>query len=309
MTQLNRINYYNIVAMLASACLAVIIPFELVLLSYAILGPAHYLTEISWLKGKQFFTLKKYDYLIIVAILIVALVFRFSYANILFYTFGLSLLLLLIKGNIKRMLAAIILIIAGYFLLSHNIPRTIFGLYMPTLIHVYVFTGAFLLLGALKNKNVSGYISFFTFLICPLLLCTLFTAWHRTPIDWGVINYGSFTRLNTTTLRIQAVNIYTNGASILLTRVIAFAYTYHYLNWFSKTPIINWHRISLTRAVIIGLMWAASVTLYFYNYRIGYKWLFLLSLLHVVLEFPLNHRSFMGIGKELKNRLSLITAK
>jgi hypothetical protein len=309
MTQLNRINYYNIIAMLASACLAVIIPFELVLLSYAILGPAHYLTEISWLKGRQFFTLKKYDYLIIVAVLIVALVFRLPYANLLFYTFGLSFLLLLIKGNINRILAAIILIIAGYFLLSHNIPRTIFGLYMPTLIHVYLFTGAFLLYGALKSKNVSGYIAFFVFLICPLLLCTLFTAWYNTTTDWAVANYGPFTHLNTTTLRNQVVNIYTNSASIMLTRVIAFAYTYHYLNWFSKTPIINWHRISLTRAIIIGLIWAASVALYFYNYRIGYKWLFLLSLLHVVLEFPLNHRSFIGIGKELKSRLSPLPVK
>ncbi len=55
MTRLNRINYYNIIAMLASACLAVIIPFELVLLSYAILGPAHYRTEISWLQGQAVF--------------------------------------------------------------------------------------------------------------------------------------------------------------------------------------------------------------------------------------------------------------
>jgi hypothetical protein len=239
----------------------------------------------------------------------VALVFRLSYANLLFYTFGLSFLLLLIKGNINRALAAMILIIAGYFLLSHNIPRTIFGLYMPTLIHVYVFTGAFLLYGALKNKNVSGYIAFFVFLVCPLLLCILFTAWYNTTTDWAVANYGPFTHLNTTTLRNQVVNIYTNSASIMLTRVIAFAYTYHYLNWFSKTPIINWHRISLTRAIIIGLIWAASVALYFYNYRIGYKWLFLLSLLHVVLEFPLNHRSFIGIGKELKSRFSPLPVK
>jgi hypothetical protein len=309
MTQLNRINYYNIGAMLASACLAVLIPFELVLLSYAILGPAHYLTEISWLKGKQFFTPKKYDYLIIVAILIVGLVSKIPYANLLFYTFGFSLVLLFIKSNVNRVLGAIILIIAGYFLLGHNIPRTIFGLYMPTLIHVYIFTGAFLLLGALKNKNASGYIALFTFLICPLLLSTLFITWHNEPTTWAISNYHPFIRLNTTTLRNQSINIYTNSASIILTRIIAFAYTYHYLNWFSKTRIINWHRISVTRALLIGLIWAASVALYFYNYRIGFKWLFMLSLLHVVLEFPLNHRSFIGIGKEIKSRLSPLSVK
>ena len=116
-------------------------------------------------------------------------------------------------------------------------------------------------------------------------------------------------RINTTTLRNQTMNIYTHKGSIILTRVIAFAYTYHYLNWFSKTRVINWHRISLTRAIIIGLIWAASVGLYFYNYRIGYRWLFILSLSHVILEFPLNHRSFVGIGREIKRRLIPMAAR
>ena len=305
----DRINYYNILAMLASSCLAVIIPFELVLLSYAILGPAHYLTEISWLKGRQFFTLKRYDYLIIVAVVILSLLLKLPYANLIFYTFGLSFILLVIKGAGSRLLAFIVLVAAGYFLLTNNLLRTVFGLYIPTLIHVYVFTGAFMLFGALKERNVSGYLALFTFLICPLLLCILFTSYHSAPTAWAISNYGHFTSLNTTTLRSQSINIYTNKASIILTRVIAFAYTYHYINWFSKTRIINWHRISLTRAIIIGLVWAASVALYFYNYRLGIKWLFLLSLVHVVLEFPLNHRSFIGIGRELRGNFKLNKVK
>jgi len=299
----DRINYYNILAMLAASCLAIFIPFELVLLSYAILGPAHYLTEISWLKGRQFFIPKKYDYLIIIAVIIVSLLLKLPAANLIFYTFGLSFILLVVKGSLNRLLAFIILIIAGYFLLTNNILRTIFGLYIPTLIHVYVFTGAFMLFGALKGKIVSGYLAFIVFLICPVLLCVLFTSYHNTTAAWAISNYRDFGSLNTTTLRSQSINIYTNQASILLTRLIAFAYTYHYINWFSKTRIINWHRISVTRAIIIGLIWAASVALYFYNYRLGIKWLLLLSLVHVILEFPLNHRSFIGIGRELRSKL------
>ncbi len=297
---MNKLNYYNILAMLASACLAMFIPFELVLLSYAILGPAHYLTEISWLKGRQFFTLKKYDYLLIIATTILCLLVKLPSANLIFYTFGLSLILLAISSNINRLIAFILLIAAGYFLLSHNLLRTIFGLYIPTLIHVYVFTGAFMLFGALKSKNVSGYMAFFTFLLCPVLLCVLFTGLHTAPSTWAMSNYGHFKSLNTTSLRSQTINIYTNQASIILTRLIAFAYTYHYINWFSKTRVINWHRISLPTAIIIGLIWIASVTLYFYNYRLGIKWLFLLSLVHVILEFPLNHRSFIGIGRIIR---------
>lgn len=293
----SKLNYLNAIFMLASACLAMFIPFELVLLSYAILGPAHYLTEISWLKSRHFFTLKKYDYLYIVAVTIVCLLFRLPPANLVFYTFGLSFILLAVKGNLNRLLAFILLVASGYFLLTNNLLRTIFGLYIPTLIHVYVFTGAFLLFGALKYKNVSGYVAFFTFLLCPLLLCILFTGMHTAPTQWAISNYGHFKSLNTTSLRSQAIDIYTNPASIILTRLIAFAYTYHYINWFSKTRIINWHRIPVKWAIVITMVWVTSVGLYFYNYHLGVKWLLLLSLAHVILEFPLNYRSFWGIGK------------
>jgi hypothetical protein len=297
---IGRINYYNILAMLTASALAIVIPFELVLLSYAILGPAHYLTEISWLKERQFFTLKKYDYLIIGAVLIAGIALRLPYANVVFYTFGLSFILLVIGNNISRFIAFALLIAAGYFLLTNNILRTIFGLYVPTLIHVYVFTGAFMLFGALKDKIVSGYLAFIVFLLCPVLLCVLFTGYHHTTAAWAASSYGGFIRINTTTLRNPALNVFASPASIILTRIIAFAYTYHYINWFSKTQIINWHRITATRAVIIGIIWIASVGLYFYNYRLGIKWLFMLSLLHVILEFPLNQRSFIAIGKELR---------
>lgn len=300
---INRINYYNILAMLGSSCLALFIPFELVLLSYAILGPAHYLTEISWLNSRRYFTLKKYDLLLIACVVIISILLKLPYANLIYYTFGLSFILLIIGNSLMRLLAFILLVVLGYFLLTNNILRTIFGLYIPTLIHVYFFTGAFLLLGALKSRYFSGYLAFFVFLICPVLLCLLFTSVHSTPTQWAISNYKHFAHLNTTTLRNQTLNIYTNRASIILTRLIAFAYTYHYLNWFTKTRVINWHRITITRSVIIGLFWAASVALYFYNYRLGIKWLFILSLAHVILEFPLNHSSFIGIGKQVKRRL------
>lgn len=289
--------------MLASAVFALFIPFELVLLSYAILGPLHYLTEISWLNTRQFFTLKQYDYLLIAGVVIVSLVLRTPSANVVYYTFGLSFILLVINNNLYRFFAFLLLIAMGYFLLSNNILRTIFGLYIPTLIHVYIFTGAFLLLGALKHNGASGYIAFITFLICPLLLSLLFTNMHNVPTQWAIHSYEHFARINTTTLRNQTINVYTNTASIILTRIIAFAYTYHYINWFSKTKVINWHRVSKVNALMILLLWVASVSLYFYNYRLGIKWLFILSLAHVILEFPLNHRSFIDIGKQLQQKL------
>src|SRR6476659_1938652 len=57
----DRVNYLNIGLMLASCAVALYIPFELFLFAYAVLGPAHYLTEISWLQKRRFFTRGKYD--------------------------------------------------------------------------------------------------------------------------------------------------------------------------------------------------------------------------------------------------------
>ena len=46
----------NLLLLLFAFGVSYVIPFELLLLSYAFLGPLHYLTEISWLHDRQYFT-------------------------------------------------------------------------------------------------------------------------------------------------------------------------------------------------------------------------------------------------------------
>jgi len=41
--------------MLSALGLAYLVPFELLLLAYVVLGPAHYATEISWLHDRKYF--------------------------------------------------------------------------------------------------------------------------------------------------------------------------------------------------------------------------------------------------------------
>jgi hypothetical protein len=41
--------------MLSTLGLAYLVPFELLLLAYVVLGPAHYATEISWLHDRKYF--------------------------------------------------------------------------------------------------------------------------------------------------------------------------------------------------------------------------------------------------------------
>ena len=92
--------------------------------------------------------------------------------------------------------------------------------------------------------------------------------------------------------------IYNSTIGIMLMRFIAFAYMYHYLNWFSKTEVIRWHKVPKIRFAAVLLIWLAACGLYAYNYALGLSFLFFLSFTHVLLEFPLNMVSIVGIGKE-----------
>src|SRR5438128_829474 len=51
----DQVNYLNLGLMIVSCVLAYITPFELFLFAYAVLGPLHYLTEISWLHDRKYF--------------------------------------------------------------------------------------------------------------------------------------------------------------------------------------------------------------------------------------------------------------
>ena len=85
----------------------------------------------------------------------------------------------------------------------------------------------------------------------------------------------------------------------MIMRLIAFAYTYHYLNWFSKTSIIKWHAVPRRRTAVLIVVWHGALALYAYDYSSGMAVLYFMSILHVMLEFPLDYRTFTGIGREL----------
>ena len=63
-----QINYLNMGLMAFSAALAYFLPFETFLFAYAFLGPLHYLTEISWLHDRNYFSKGKYDFLVLLII-------------------------------------------------------------------------------------------------------------------------------------------------------------------------------------------------------------------------------------------------
>ena len=62
-----KVEKLNIFLIVISALASFIFPFELFLFSYIVLGPLHYLTELYWLKERNFFTVKKIEKSILIA--------------------------------------------------------------------------------------------------------------------------------------------------------------------------------------------------------------------------------------------------
>jgi hypothetical protein len=162
-----------------------------------------------------------------------------------------------------------------------------------------------LLYGTLRNRSVSGLLSLAVFVLCCLSFFLHMPGGH--PVGKFVQqSYASFNALNAELLKLFRLGsgttpseIYESRSGLMIMRLIAFAYTYHYLNWFSKTSIIKWHEIPKKRTAMIVGVWVGAIAVYIYNYDTGMAVLYFMSILHVMLEFPLDHRTFAGIGKEL----------
>ncbi len=369
----DRVNYLNIGLMVLSLAAACVLPFEVFLFSYAVLGPLHYLTEISWLHDRRYFSPGRWDALVLLGFAFLfllsasALVFgegatawmverggepllaflARNGADVALLAFGSALVFVLTQRTYARIGGLALLLLAAYlfhvpedpvFAVSSQAdmdayvadlnarwmhPYFAFAVYLPTLLHVYVFTGAFLLYGALKRSSRSGYAAFGVFVVCALA-CFMIPPIGTQPTAWAQTNYaGPFVDLSLALLlhvggldwgdlarmgRADQAFLFTDALAIAAARFIAFAYTYHYLNWFSKTEVIRWHDVPRARLIGVGVVWAISVGLFFYDYAVGFRWLFFLSFAHVVLEFPLNHKSFLGIGNELARRVRTFRA-
>lgn len=403
-----QINYLNIGLMALSALLAYFLPFETFLMAYAFLGPLHYLTEISWLHDRNYFSKGKYDFivLLIIGILLSYAAFAKDFGiNVDFYesfveanlfdkllVFALfSAVLFALVENIFVKIVSILLLfvfVSGWLSPeradANRASTTVFALtsLVPTLIHVYVFTGLFMLYGALKSRSKTGLLSVVSFILFPIILVFYAPVDTKSNFlsDYGKKAYYAdgegffYTNVSildhfkltdeplltnkqyldsvvnkkgadnqipvaerariTDSLKnklsenfivpnpdseyymkpipvkyaipINGKDYYWNTVffstiGIMLMRFIAFAYLYHYLNWFSKTEVIRWHKVPKIRFAAVIILWLLACGAYAYDYSIGLNFLFFLSFTHVLLEFPLNIVSIVGIGTESIN--------
>lgn len=316
LTTTAQIDLVNIVLMLLASVAAFLLPFELFLFSYAILGPLHYLTEIGWLHKRDYFATGKYDFiwLIFLCVVLVALMLIFTdvpaeaSAICLFLAFTSALGMILFNNFLYKLLTIIIGLFIGLGLQKTPLFFLLFAVLLPTIIHVFVFTGLFIIQGALKNKSVTGLISVVVFVSCAISFFVVhptFSFYQISDFAKQNLTATNFTFVNQTLMHflgeVQPTvdKVFNSDLGTSIMRLIAFAYTYHYLNWFSKTSVIRWHDVPKKWLAGTVILWMASIALYVYDYIIGLKALLLLSMLHVVLEFPLNFRSVQGIYHSL----------
>src|SRR5947208_11203207 len=159
----DQVNYLNLGLMIVSCVLAYIIPFELFLFAYAVLGPLHYLTEISWLHDRKYFAegertkrarrAKRYWLILIaltVSILLLGAIAELAgnplspkWEITFFYLVFITALLLTHIKNRNARISIFCAAALSLFLFSSSRYYAVFALFLLTIIHVLIFTGAF----------------------------------------------------------------------------------------------------------------------------------------------------------------------
>ena len=325
----------NTFLILLSFGLAYIFPFELFIMSYAVLGPLHYLTEINWVRDQKYFvTNKSWIYIVVVLAALISIriitklpflseIAEFSpiknlihylhyYSNNLFFIALIIAFAFLFHKKTKQQ---IIIVIVGLLTMSllnqFTTYKILMAVFLPTLIHVYIFTLLFMWYGNIKNKSTIGYFNILLLIAVPFILTFINidnTTYHFSNTIKTTILENNFYVLNTSVSKLLGIN---NGTTFLFHEIIdlkiqifiAFAYTYHYLNWFSKTTVIGWHKtITKKKSIVILSFWVISISLYFYNYTLGLSLLLFLSVLHVLIEFPLNIITIKSLIQSLSKK-------
>ncbi|HTV39821.1 MAG TPA: hypothetical protein VMF08_04555 [Candidatus Sulfotelmatobacter sp.] len=326
--------------------LAMAWPFELFLFSYIVLGPLHYLTEINWL-DKQHYFLRAQDrrpfvwsMVALVLVLTVSLMIgesanwqwtkpihdtmlhspggpvnyfvKWSWTLLLVAFVAAAACLFTERWDLRLFIIGVCLL-SSFFFYAVPTVAILFGVFLPTIIHVFLFTILFMIYGSLKVRSFWGYAN----IVSMFLVIVVIAAWPRNvPVNslshpvMQLILDSAFLPVNFNICKwlglMNGGQVYFySPAFFKVQSFVAFAYTYHYLNWFSKTSIIKWHQVEKKKFVVSAILWVVSIALYFVDYRLGFAAIFALSVLHIVLEFPLNFVSIRSIAMTVTAKLKL----
>ena len=281
--------------MLAALLLAYLLPFELVVLAYAVLGPAHYLTEISWLHDRGYYLPGRKAALALAFAALGAMFIAspYWYGVVVVTAFAACIVMTAKSRNAQTLLTfGLTILIAAMLLLGA--PFGVLGALMPTLVHVSLFTLVFMILGAWRagGRAQFGLVGAYLLAIVLIVAAPPSEA-TRIPALQGLAetSFSDIPKAIGAVLGQPDLNFDGRIAGLL-----SFVYTYHYLNWFIKAEVIRWADIPRRRLIGVALLSLAATGFYFVNYRLGFTVLLLLSLVHVLLEFPLNTLALRELG-------------
>jgi hypothetical protein len=281
--------------MLAALAITYLVPFELLLLSYVILGPAHYFSEISWLHDRKYFLPQRNVAFGLAGMAVVAaLVDNAAWFGFVIWMAFVACALLTTTTAAQSAVLTIVALVVTAVMAVNESSMAVLGILLPTLIHVSLFTLVFMTLGAYRSGSraqallvIVYLMAIAVILVAPPSAATQIPAFAKAGQEYfGNVGPALGRLLGIANLRLDT----------RLTSLLAFVYTYHYLNWFIKADVIRWAEIPRSRLALVVGASVVSTALYFYNYAFGFTVLLALSLVHVVLEFPLNNLALRQLG-------------
>ncbi len=293
---MRRADMVHLGLMLSALGLAYLLPFELLLLAYAVLGPAHYLTEISWLHDRKYFLAARPIAVVLAAIAVAAVYVPDVLGSglLIWIAFVAAALAIGGVGWTQRAILAGILFLVTAALVTGRDFIAVSAVLLPTLIHVSVFTLVFMMLGAYRSGSRWQVALVLVYLgsVALILAVPPGSIPHSMPMaQLGFQYFGGVAPALGQVLHLPGLTFDSRSTGLL-----SFVYTYHYLNWFIKADVIGWRRIPPVRLGAIVALSAAATGIYFYDYATGFAVLLALSLLHVILEFPLNTLSIRQLA-------------
>ncbi|PWL32540.1 MAG: hypothetical protein DCO96_03070 [Fluviicola sp. XM-24bin1] len=322
-----RVDVLNIGLIILSAVLAFQYPVELFLISFIFIGPLHYFTEINWLDKKNYFIKgpnRLWLWIGLGASVLVMIpkfyVFLSTTRSDSFYEgmiaydswtnafYFLSLVaaagFVLIKKPVYWIALLIPAIAVALIFNSDYIYKSMIGLFLPTIIHVYIFTLFFMAYGAKKAKSKPGFIAVGVALFIPAIIAGIDVPEGTFQFSASTLQAYEDSGLHSLPAKTAqffgwsdgSVFNVSGGMGLKLMTFISFIYLYHYLNWFSKTSLIQWHKtLTWQRSLIIAATWFALLVTMYYHFKLGLIIAIFVSTVHVILEFPLNLISIRGL--------------
>lgn len=333
---IRKVEWINIGLMILCAFGARFFPFELLVGSFLILGPAHYLTQISWMRDRNYFVASKqvglWGWMLPFGFLWVSALGMSSdpitplliFGILCCFWMGYSWACLDPYASVSAKLFKIFSVLAFAFLTSiafytlrvdmvfiSSRPWLIFaipfslGILLPTVLHVFAFTAAFMLSGYRKSNEPVSLASFLVLLSGSILLMM----WPMEPQEISSILSPTLNFFNPLVELMTQHGMFNQWYKVSdspspqslpyfssqIASVLAFIYTYHYLNWFSKVEILRWNKMNRPRFIGVLACYVGVLSIMAFSFGTGLVLAIYLANVHMLLEIPLDMRVILGL--------------